>query len=1422
MSKKLFLTRRSLFLACAIALTGLGLVFKGPLFHFALKSYVSHKLALKGKWDFDYSYISFEDHGVAFNDIELYSAKKDISAHISKIFCRAPNIKQISFSNHFVVEGLNIKFEEKAVKKPSSNKTHKNTVLSSLQQVEIKSGTITIPGDTVNFSLGKSISPQKLGKLIISKEGHGLVACDISSWADRLVVDVEASQSELSFYKKFADFFLGEKSSLWKIEKGRLDGRAFLSFSENQVKDVRLHMNLLDTKFRNEKQGILAGFDRIFVDLDYPLSNENRSMIENVKVNSSVDKGSITVYDEKGQSRFSFKDISGFVSASAFKEAAVELSGFVDDKERLLPVKLVGKPAKKDRDGLELDLSLELDPVFGEKAGVNLICVRQEEDFLLRTTCEKLKEHQMIMMQIALGLLNPTFKDFTLSGGTYSGEVEVLFNKKGVKDFSLKNLACDDLNIYSEKYDARIEASHVSGELAIDLFSEKKTKITDWKALLNKGSIIVGQEGRLPLHLENIEVKASLEDGVFVDTSIKGSCRGIEGQAAVEGSFESPTINFDARSKGDDFLKCFHQKETNYETDVILSSVLEVKENHYEGRGILSLIDKDDETEINFNAQTANFKDIDLRFDTEKISGAFYPFINEILNFKWSVDGLFNIQGRYNNEKLTMEFSGEDVTYREKHSFIKEAKGSAYLINDFKDGSFALDVFLSEGHKKVIAGKNLFVDQAHLRISSDDTYLKVRDFYGKLQTDELGMNVFVKGNKFDLDSSGGCRFDLYLDSDHLELCRFEGGYIDQKVHLGDLSHILDAPVDLKVGDFSEQIKLEVNSALNFNQVPFPKMVRDRDFGEVKCQIEINNDHYMLSLNDKQIALSGDMEKFKLKVGEILLNGQIYDDKVEINGGRFNIDKHQVMIDTLSFAGKNALFKGKVLSDDVKFDGEVCASFDGGLTFNGKGKAEGQLKEYGNLKFVTDRDFTFEYDEKGVVRDLNLVVSDTSDQISSVFVKSLIVKDKGDKITLHGVYGTAKKSFVEVLVGKRFLDDDITFSAEADYTFSEKDFWVSGDIKSQNILVGKSSLEAKNIHVRGNKKSLVVDWTTPLYGTDIDLSAHMYFDNHKPFQIEGSYNLNRVLEIGGAYGDKFEIYRMKGHLCGVNFEMVPDETLKESLFKLELGLDLQKMKSFMPSGVSEFVDQIGLGSGIEVVGELDIKNEKRFKGVIKGTDFDFLQKYSLGSLFGNLEVKDGVITLTDFAIADRALMASIPLATFDLRKKGCQLQAKKVELTNLRPSLISKKGERKKLRNPFMLEKVEITDLHGDLAHINTLKGKGIAHFLNSFDRQKNMVYEFGKEIIGRIGLDPVLMIPVEGYLDFTVGDGKLNFIKLYDTFSDKKRSYFYLYNKTPSYLDFDGNIHIDIRMKQYGLLKLTELFIISLDGPLSKPKISLK
>ena len=100
--------------------------------------------------------------------------------------------------------------------------------------------------------------------------------------------------------------------------------------------------------------------------------------------------------------------------------------------------------------------------------------------------------------------------------------------------------------------------------------------------------------------------------------------------------------------------------------------------------------------------------------------------------------------------------------------------------------------------------------------------------------------------------------------------------------------------------------------------------------------------------------------------------------------------------------------------------------------------------------------------------------------------------------------------------------------------------------------------------------------------------------------------------------------------------------------------------------------------------------------------------------------------------------------------------------------------------------------------------------------------ELPSEVFGKIfGLDLELLIPVKGSLDFVIEDKKFLFKELKNTYSENKRSQFFLYEKATPYMDFNANLHVNIRMEQFVLFKLTEQLILSISGDIYHPKVGL-
>jgi hypothetical protein len=95
-------------------------------------------------------------------------------------------------------------------------------------------------------------------------------------------------------------------------------------------------------------------------------------------------------------------------------------------------------------------------------------------------------------------------------------------------------------------------------------------------------------------------------------------------------------------------------------------------------------------------------------------------------------------------------------------------------------------------------------------------------------------------------------------------------------------------------------------------------------------------------------------------------------------------------------------------------------------------------------------------------------------------------------------------------------------------------------------------------------------------------------------------------------------------------------------------------------------------------------------------------------------------------------------------------------------------------------------------------------------------------MIKKIGLDLGILTPVQGELDIELHGDKCYLMALKNAFSDGNRSEFYLApSKELSYIDLSGKMHIDLKMRQDVMLKITEPFTLTIRGTLEKPRYGL-
>jgi hypothetical protein len=271
--------------------------------------------------------------------------------------------------------------------------------------------------------------------------------------------------------------------------------------------------------------------------------------------------------------------------------------------------------------------------------------------------------------------------------------------------------------------------------------------------------------------------------------------------------------------------------------------------------------------------------------------------------------------------------------------------------------------------------------------------------------------------------------------------------------------------------------------------------------------------------------------------------------------------------------------------------------------------------------------------------------------------------------------------------------------------------------------------------------------------------------------------------------------------------------------------MEKLIPLLSSEMGSFIKEVQFKKGFELKGELILPkedlSETSFEGFLQGKDFDILGVV-LQTFFAEVHFGKGRCSLEKMQINDGAVNFAVPsIITKNIEGRGWTLEIPEITIEDLRPSLLKRRGEAPHKVRPFRIKSLVLQDIKGDLANPSTLTGKGNLAFVNTF-KEGLILLDLPLEILSRLGLDMALLVPIQGEMEIAVRDGKLVFTRLKNSFSEGKRSNFYFHNRSESYVDFHGNIHMDIRMKQFVLFKITQPFTLSIRGTLSQPKMALR
>ncbi len=322
------------------------------------------------------------------------------------------------------------------------------------------------------------------------------------------------------------------------------------------------------------------------------------------------------------------------------------------------------------------------------------------------------------------------------------------------------------------------------------------------------------------------------------------------------------------------------------------------------------------------------------------------------------------------------------------------------------------------------------------------------------------------------------------------------------------------------------------------------------------------------------------------------------------------------------------------------------------------------------------------------------------------------------------------------------------------------------------------------------------------------------------------------------GDGIYIHKVEGSCSGVSCDLAGSNHHSPSSDYLYLSgkidIDMNLAGTLLEPALFAQILPWKLGDGyflqgnwtIDKRGNLQGLDRLSFEGDFYGQNFVFYG-YRFQHLFSTLQILPGRINLKNLACFDPCGTTQIEsVACWKLKDDRWQISIPRFQLTEFRPSLLKAVDQSlNSASKTLVITSLDVYNFTGILGFSESFTGKGSLVFSNPPKRNfHSTILAIPAELLTRIGLDLAVLNPVRGTIDYQIKNSRVEFTAFKDVYSKNRLSKFYLSKGgSASYVDFDGNLHMQVRMKQYNLIfKLAELFTVSVQGTLSKPTYSLQ
>lgn len=501
-------------------------------------------------------------------------------------------------------------------------------------------------------------------------------------------------------------------------------------------------------------------------------------------------------------------------------------------------------------------------------------------------------------------------------------------------------------------------------------------------------------------------------------------------------------------------------------------------------------------------------------------------------------------------------------------------------------------------------------------------------------------------------------------------------------------------------------------------------------------------------------------------------------------------------------------------------------------------------------------FSFELDAQGNLKvcDAELFMKEESDP--NVWIKAnlaegffnLSKRDKPHKLeAFHLVVPPEAVSFIaskSYVPGLSAEEGKLSFSGtefvwenqiEADLDVSiGKTLDVKAAVKEGYYWLGGQAWFLEKVHVGYDGSVLEASLGVKKEEVDLQIKAKGGWQKEVFATLElqeGQLEEDKCLQLSVASNESEGIFiqSIEGSLCGLTCSLYhnPRASLIEQMV-LTGGVRVNgyELARYLPQEAKTVMEKFEIGRGYELSGDLVLFkrfsefSKSHFSGFFKGKHMEFCGS-EIETLMSEINIYPKLITLKNCHISDAAGLFEIPEMRIEYTvDERWRLLMDTLRIQDFRPSLIKKVGVYRGKIKPLVIRSFAMEDIEGYIDDMHSFKGSGQFAFINTFKRDSHIL-DIPLEILGRLGLDMGLLIPVRGSIEFLLEEGIVHFLDLSQAYSHGDRSEFFLSKKELSYIDLEGNLNIHIKMKQHVLLKITQPFTLSILGDVASPKYSL-